>query len=80
MRDLEGDREMRKFEKGQKVFWNDPAGETSGEYKVYDAFEEKYADLTDEDLEVLEEFDDRIILIGDGVSEAEVYAAELEIL
>ena len=27
---------MRKFEKGQKVFWNDPAGETSGEYKVYD--------------------------------------------
>mgnify|MGYP006891887868 CR=1 FL=1 len=44
---------MRKFEKGQKVFWNDPAGETSGEYKVYDAFEEKYADLTDEDLEVL---------------------------
>lgn len=36
--------------------------------------------LTDEDLEVLEEFDSRIILIGDGVSEAEVYAAELEIL
>lgn len=71
---------MRKFEKGQKVFWNDPAGETSGEYKVYDAFEEKYTDLTDEDLEVLEEFDNRTILIGDGVSKAEVYAAELEIL
>ena len=71
---------MRKFEIGQKVFWNDHAGATFGEYNVYDAFEERYADLTDEDLEALEEFDDRIILIGDGVSEAEVYAAELEIL
>lgn len=71
---------MRKFEKGQKVCWNAPAGKTSREYEVYDAFEERYADLTDEDLEVLEEFDDRIILIGNGASEAEVYAAELEIL
>ena len=68
---------MRKFEKGQKVYWNDPANETSGEYEVYDTFEDRNADLTDEDLE---EFDYRMILIGDGTSEAEVYAAELEIL
>lgn len=68
---------MRKFKKGQKVYWNDPAGETSGEYEIYNANEEKYADLTDEDIEG---FDERIILIGDGFSEAEVYAAELEII
>ncbi len=68
---------MRKFKEGQKVYWNDPAGETSGEYEVHNANEEKYADLTDEDVE---DFDERIILIGDGFSEAEVFAAELEII
>ncbi len=68
---------MRKFKKGQKVYWNDPADETSGEYEVYNTHEEKYADLTDEDIE---DYDDRIILIGDGYSEAEVNAAELAII
>ena len=28
---------MRKIQKGQRVYWNDPAGETSGEYEVYNA-------------------------------------------
>lgn len=68
---------MRKFKNGQRVYWNDPAGETSGEYTVLDAHEEKYADYTDEDVE---NYDDRIILIGTGGSEAEVPAEELDIL
>lgn len=68
---------MRKFKKGQRVYWNDTAGETSGEYTVLDAHEEKYHNYTDEDVE---DYDDRIILIGDGTSEAEVNAEELDIL
>ena len=68
---------MRKFKKGQRVYWNDPAGETSGEYTVLDAHEEKYQNYTDEDVE---DYDDRIILIGDAGSEAEVSAEELDIL
>lgn len=56
---------MRKFKNGQRVYWNDPAGETSGEYTVLDAHEEKYQNYTDEDVE---DYDDRIILIGDGHS------------
>lgn len=68
---------MRKFKQGQKVYWNDPANETSGEYEVYDTFKERNADITDEDVK---KFDDRVILIGNGTSEAEVYAAELQIL
>ena len=68
---------MRKFKNGQRVYWNDPAGETSGEYTVLDAHEEKYADYTDEDVE---DYDDRIILIGDGTTEAEVNAEELDML
>lgn len=68
---------MRKFKNGQRVYWNDPADETSGEYTVLDAHEEKYADYTDEDVE---DYDDRIILIGNGVSEAEANAEELDII
>jgi hypothetical protein len=68
---------MRKFKNGQRVYWNDPAGETSGEYTILDAHEEKYQNYTDEDIE---DYDDRIILIGDGHSEAEVNAEELDIL
>ena len=68
---------MRKFKNGQRVYWNDPAGETSGEYTVLDAHEEKYQNYTDEDVE---DYDDRIILIGNGHSEAEVNAEELDIL
>ena len=26
---------MRKFKNGQRVYWNDPAGETSGEYNGF---------------------------------------------
>ena len=68
---------MRKFKNGQRVYWNDPAGETSGEYTVLDAHEEKYQNYTDEDVE---DYDDRIILIGNGHSEAEVNAEELDLL
>lgn len=68
---------MRKFKNGQRVYWNDPADETSGEYTVLDAHEEKYSDYTDEDVK---DYDDRIILIGNGVSEAEVNAEELDIV
>jgi hypothetical protein len=49
---------MKRFKKGQKVYWRDPAGETSGVYEVYQKKGE-------------------IILIGNGFSEAEVYACEL---
>lgn len=68
---------MRKFKNGQRVYWNDPAGETSGEYTVLDAHEEKYQNYTDENIE---DYDDRIILIGNGHSEAEVNAEELDLL
>lgn len=68
---------MRKFKEGQRVWWNDPADETSGEYKVLDPKDEYNYDITEEDIV---DFDDRIILVGNGVSEAEVYAEELDIL
>lgn len=68
---------MRKFKKGQRVWWNDPADETSGEYKVLDPKDEYNSDTAEEDIV---DFDYRIILIGNGVSEAEVYAEELDIL
>ena len=45
--------------------------------EVLDAHEEKYQNYTDEDVE---DYDDRIILIGDGHSEAEVNAEELDLL
>lgn len=65
---------MRKFTVGQKVYWNDPAGETSGEYTVLDPLDERNKDYTEEDIK---DYDDRIILIGNGISEAEVNAQEL---
>lgn len=68
---------MRKFKTGQQVLWNDPEGETSGEYEVLDPNDEYNADITEEDIA---DFDDRMILIGNGTSEAEVYAEELVIL
>ncbi len=49
--------------KGQKVYWVDPAGETSGDYEVCKTIEIKN--------------DDDIILISNGSSEAEVYFSEL---
>lgn len=48
---------------GQLVYWNDPANETSGYYTVLNI-----PDTNEEDA---------VILIGDGCSEAEVYASEL---
>ena len=68
---------MRKFKVGQRVCWNDPADETSGEYTVLDPMDERNKDYTEADVE---DFDDRMILIGNGSSEAEVNAEELEIL
>lgn len=68
---------MRTFKEGQRVWWNDPAAETSGEYKVLDPKDAYNADTTEEDIA---DFDDRMILIGNGTSEAEVYAEELVIL
>ena len=68
---------MRKFKEKQAVYWNDPAGETSGVYEVLDTNEEYNAGITE--AEILE-FDSRVLLIGNGVSEAEVYAEELAII
>ena len=68
---------MRTFKKGQRVYWNDPAGETSGEYTVIDPKDEYNKDFTEEDTA---DFDERMIVIGNGTSEAEVYASELDIL
>lgn len=67
---------MRQFVKGQAVYWNDPNGQSSGRYKVLDPYTERNNDHTEVDVA---EFDDRMILIGNGSSEAEVYAQELEI-
>lgn len=64
---------MIDFKAGQKVWWNDPEGYSSGEYEV---LEDCFADEYHSDLD----FDDRIVLIGDGYSEAEVYAQELNIM
>lgn len=67
---------MRKFKKGQWVWWNDPAKATSGLYAVLDPKEEYNADTTEAEIAA---FDDRMILIGNRAgSEAEVYAGELE--
>lgn len=49
---------------GTKVWWNDPEGCSDGEYEIYNVPDE------------IEE--DSIIVIGNGVSEAEVLPTELE--
>lgn len=68
---------MQKLKVGQLVWWNDPEKETSGFYRVIsDPYDELLAETDAE-----EEFiDDRIILIGNGYSEAEVYPNELQIV
>ena len=68
---------MRTFKKGQRVCWSDPAGETSGEYTVIDPKNEYNKDFTEDDIA---DIDERMIVIGNGISEAEVHASELEIL
>ena len=55
------------IKKGASVKWNDPAGQTSGIYQVYEIRSEE-ENITEDD----------IILIGNGCSEAEVYAHELD--
>lgn len=67
---------MRPFVKGQAVYWNDPDGQSSGRYKVLDPYNERNNEYAEVDIA---EFDNRMILIGNGSSEAEVYAQELEI-
>ncbi len=56
---------MRNFKKGQTVYWIDPAGETSGEYTLC------------QPIEIDEENEDSVILIGNEYSEAEVPLHEL---
>lgn len=60
---------------GAKVWWNDPAGETSGEYTVWAApfeFDEK-GELVEPETFGL----DVVVMIGDDNSEAEVTPSEL---
>ncbi len=60
---------------GAKVWWNDPAGETTGEYTVFGVpfeFNEQGEPVEPETFA-----SDAIILIGDEVSEAEVTPCEL---
>ena len=60
---------------GAKVWWNDPAGATSGEYTVFDVpFE---FDEHGEPIEPETFTSDAIILIGNGVFEVEVTPFEL---
>lgn len=63
---------MREFKRGQRVYWYDPEGVSSGIYTVMNV------PVTEKDLP--EEDDERIILIGDGHSEVEAYPAELDIV
>lgn len=58
------------FTEGQKVYWRDPEGLTSGEYTVLDS----KAEYNRENRNV----SSHMILIGNGSSEAEVHAGELE--
>ena len=59
---------------GTKVYWHDPAGETSGIYEIL--IMPDIEEMTNEKLE----YDDLIILIGDGFGNAEVFISELDIL
>lgn len=64
---------------GAKVWWNDPANETSGEYIVYKApFEfDEHGELIDSQDDDQEWDLDDIVLIATDYSEAEVYVHEL---
>lgn len=68
-----------KLKKGQRVWWNDPAGETSGYYVIETDIEKEVADAMDDDSCSEEDvLADLPILICSGHSEAHVYAHELE--
>ena len=66
--------DIPKLSIGTKVYWHDPAGETSGIYEIL--IMPDIEEMTNEELE----YDDMILLIGDGFSEAEVFISELDIL
>lgn len=55
---------MQKFDNGDKVFWNDPEGISSGEYVIVEC-------LTDDG-------EDSVYLIANDFSEAEVLEYELD--
>lgn len=76
MKNTEQQNKAKRFEIGQRVYWNDPAGETSGEYYVI-GVRDSDNNYTDEGAEC---DDDHIITIGNSHSEAEVLAAELDIV
>ena len=55
---------------GTKVIWNDPANETTGTYTVHEL-----KDFSSDDDEW---YMDNIVLIGNGITEAEVFLSELQ--
>lgn len=59
---------MNELKKGKEVWWEDPEGKTSGPYVV------KEIDYAEDGAL----YDDTIILISNGTSEAEVWAGELQ--
>ena len=54
---------MTTFKKGQRVWWNDPICEESGEYEVLDSQDKINADKSESE---------RIIRIGDGENTRDV--------
>ena len=66
--------DIPKLSIGTKVYWHDPAAETPGLYEIL--IQPDLDEMTNEGLE----YDDLILLIGDGFSEAEVFISELDIL
>ena len=59
---------------GTKVYWHDTAGDTSCIYEIL--IMPDIEEMTNEKLE----YDDLILLIGDGFGKAEVFISELDIL
>lgn len=62
---------MTTFKKGQRVWWNDPICEESGEYDVLDSQDEQHAGKPESE---------RIIRIGDGEKTRDVPANYLTIV
>ncbi|WP_455954376.1 hypothetical protein [Alistipes putredinis] len=62
---------MTIFKKGQRVWWNDPICEESGEYEVLDSQDEINADKSE---------NERIIRIGDGENTWDIPADYLTIV
>lgn len=66
--------DIHKLSIGAKVYWHDPSEKTSGIYEIL--IMPNIGALTREE----SEYDDLILLIGNGYSEVEVFIRELEIL